>query len=121
VPTDLSALTVPFSPHWKLGASGSYLWNLADAGSLRFNASVNYQSEGEISVFNSIYSQMNAHTLLDASLNWMDAEGRYSLAVFGKNLTNKKYRIGSNPVAGLWNMTTWGNPMTYGLELGVHF
>jgi iron complex outermembrane receptor protein len=121
VPTDLSKLTVPFSPKWKLGASGSYRWNLAAGGTLGMNASVSYQSKGEISVFNSIYSQMNAHALVDASLSWRDAEERYSVTLWGKNLTNKRYRIGSNPVAGLWNMTNWGNPLTYGVELGVNF
>ncbi|MFO1376888.1 MAG: TonB-dependent receptor [Steroidobacteraceae bacterium] len=121
VATDLSDLTVPFSPKWKLGASGTYRWNLGASGTMGLNASVNYQSKGQISVFNSIYSQMNAHALVDASLNWTEEEGRYSVTLWGKNLTNKKYRIGSNPVAGLWNMTNWGNPMTYGVEVGVHF
>jgi len=118
---DLSALKVPFSPKWKFGVSGTYDWTLPNGSSMGFTASMNYQSEAEISVFNSLNAQMTERALVDAALNWKDEEGRYSITFWGKNLTNKKYRIGANPVAGLWNMTNWGNPLSYGVELGVHF
>ena len=29
--------------------------------------------------------------------------------------------VGANSVAGLWNMTIYGRPRTYGVELGFHF
>jgi iron complex outermembrane recepter protein len=117
---DLSNLNVPFSPKTKAGLAVSKTWNVG-SGSIDFTPSVNYQSEAEMSVFNSLYSQMTARTLIDANITWRPADSKYRLTLWGKNLSDKEYRIASNPVAGLWNMTNYGRPRSYGIEVGVHF
>ena len=40
---------------------------------------------------------------------------------FGKNLTDEEYRLGELPVANLWVMSYYGQPITFGLEGGIDF
>jgi iron complex outermembrane receptor protein len=118
---NLTDYKVPYSPKWKIGGSITYDVILGDAGTLTLNTTGNYQSEAEMSVFNSLNTQMHERFLWDASATWRDAEERYRVTLFAKNILNEKYRIGSNSVAGLWNMTIYGRPRSYGVEVGFHF
>ena len=118
---DLKDYKVPYSPKWKIGGSVTYDIVLGDAGMLTLNTTGSYQSEAEMAVFNSINTQMTERFLWDASATWRDSEERYRVTVFAKNILNEKYRLGSNSVAGLWNMTIYGKPRTYGVEVGFHF
>ena len=118
---DLSDLTVPYSPKWKISGGITYDATLGNAGTLTMNTTVNYTSTSETSVFNSIYTQQNARTLWDASVTWRDAAERYRVTGYVKNLLDERYRYGANSVAGLWNFTMWGRPREFGVEFGVYF
>jgi iron complex outermembrane receptor protein len=74
-----------------------------------------------MAVFNSLNTQMTERFLWDASASWQDVNERYRVTLFAKNILNEKYRLGSNSVAGLWNMTIYGKPRTYGVEVGFNF
>ncbi len=118
---DLKDYKVPYSPKWKIGGSVTYDIALGNSGTLSLNTTGAYQSEAEITVFNSLNAQMSERFLWDAAATWRDTNERYRVTMFVKNILNEKYRLGANPVAGLWNMTIWGKPRTYGIEFGVHF
>ncbi len=118
VQEDLSNLGVPFSPEWKWAVSATYDQRLP-VGTLVYNVNVNYQDEAEMSVFNSPRTQMTERTLWDANITYRGPEDRYYVTLWGKNLTDERYRIGANSVAGLWNFTMYGRPRSYGLEVGV--
>jgi len=117
---DYSNLEVPFSPKWQAAATASYEQPLA-IGSLTYGLSINYQDEAEASVFNSPLTQLEERTLVDANITFRDLEQRYYVSLWGKNLTDERHRIGANSVAGLWNFTMYGRPLSYGLEAGVTF
>jgi len=118
---NLEDYNVPYSPKWKIGASITYDIALGNSGMLSLNTTGNYQSEAETSVFNSLNTQMEERFLWDISATWRDSDERYRVTAFVKNLLNENHRIGANSVAGLWNMTIYGRPRTYGVELGFHF
>jgi iron complex outermembrane receptor protein len=118
---DLSDLIVPYSPKWKFGGSITYDIALGNGGMLTLNTSANYTSTSESSVFNPIYTQMSSRTLWDASVTWRDADDRYRVTGYVKNILDERYRTGANSVAGLWNFTMWGRPREYGVQLGVYF
>jgi iron complex outermembrane receptor protein len=118
---DLSDLTVPFSPKWNIMAGVTYDWYLGNGGTLTGNTTVNYQSEAEFSVFNSLYTQLSARTLWDANLTWRDANQSYRVTLFMKNILDEKYRTAANSVAGLWNFTMWGRPQEWGVDVGFYF
>jgi len=117
---DLSHNDVPFSPDLKYGISVTYDHSFMQ-GSLVWNTNFNHLDENEFSVFNSPYTQMSERDLWDANVTYHDGEGRYRITLWAKNLLDERNRDAANSVAGLWNMTNYGRPLSYGLEFSVHF
>ncbi len=115
---DLSDLEVPFSPELKYGISISYEHEWAD-GRLSWNTNFNHQDEAEFSVFNSPLTQMSERDLWDANVTYHDGEDRFRITLWAKNLLDERYRTAANSVAGLWNFTMYGRPLSYGLEFAV--
>ena len=58
---------------------------------------------------------------VDANVTWRNIDDTYYVTVYGKNLTDETYRVGSNSVAGLWNFTLFGEPLEYGIEAGYRW
>jgi hypothetical protein len=59
---------------------------------------------------------------LGARLRLADADEHWSVAVFGRNLTDELFAqnvIRQDPLAG--KLTFWGAPRTFGVELGARF
>ena len=94
---------------------------MGDNGSLTYNVSADYQDEAQTQPTNPIYSQMEDRTLINANVTWRDVGDQYWLTLYGKNLGDEEYRVGSNSVAGLWNFTLFGPPMEYGIDAGVRW
>ncbi len=117
---DFSNRDVPFSPEFKWGASATYEQEIA-AGTLTWNALYSHQDEVEMSVFNSPLTQMSEWDIIDANVTYRPSDERYFVTLWGKNLTDERTRMAANSVAGLWNFTMYGRPLSYGLELGVSF
>ncbi len=117
VKEDLSNLDVPFSPKWKWGLSTTYDQPLGQ-GTLIYDVNVTHQDKAEMSVFNSPRTQMSQRTLWDANITYQAPDERYYITLWGKNLTDERYRTAANSVAGLWNFTMYGRPRSYGLEVG---
>jgi len=120
-PTDFSGFGLPFSPDLSWALSLTYDQNLGDNGSLTYNISADYQDEAQTQPTNPIYSQMEDRTLVNANVTWRDIGDQYWFTLYGKNLGDETYRVGSNSVAGLWNFTLFGAPMEYGVEAGVRW
>lgn len=62
----------------------------------------------------------DAYTLMNASVRWLWSEEKYSVTVWGKNLTDEKYRSMLSE-SSYGDLTRQGDPRTYGLTLGVSF
>ena len=120
-PTDFSGFELPFSPELSWGLSLTYDQDLGANGSLTYNVLGNYQDEAQTQPTNPIYSQLEDRTLVDANITWRNVDDTYWVTVYGKNLTDETYRVGSNSVAGLWNFTLYGEPMEYGIEAGYRW
>jgi len=58
------------------------------------------------------------HTLVNASLTYTGSSGNWYVAVFGKNLTDERYRNASQYVGGLWTFSTYAEPRVYGFKFG---
>ncbi len=117
---DLSGLEVPFSPELKYAIAVTYEHEFMD-GRLVWNTNFNHQDENEFSVFNSPLTQMSERDLWDAHVTYHDGQDRYRITLWAKNLLDERYRTAANSVAGLWNFTMYGRPLSYGLEFAVHF
>ena len=99
------------------------------------NLGVNYHAplaEGRLTVSGNLYYtskfyfdsskqfSQGAYEVLSLRAQWVDPSERYTLAVFGDNLTDKRYRtqVLSNTlgVGAVWN-----SPMTWGVSFGAKF
>jgi iron complex outermembrane receptor protein len=67
------------------------------------------------------HTQIEKRTLVNASATWRDADERYYVTMYGRNLTNEIKRVGANSVAFLWNFTVYGPPREFGVRIGVNF
>ena len=58
---------------------------------------------------------------MNASLTISQIDDKYYVKAIGRNLTDERYRIASQNVAGLWLNSNFGAPRYFGVELGVRF
>ncbi|MCP5182185.1 MAG: TonB-dependent receptor [Pseudomonadales bacterium] len=127
---DLTSLDIPFAPEWQFGVELLYDLNLSTGASVTFGVSGHYQSEFEMSpldenaanngvVRQPTFTQFEDRVLVNANITYRDAQDRYYLTVYGKNLLNEEYRVSANSVGNLWNFTMYGAPLQWGLEMGL--
>jgi iron complex outermembrane receptor protein len=64
--------------------------------------------------------KQSGYTLVSLRGQWTDSSERYTVALFGDNVTGKRYRtqVLFNTL-GIGNV--WSAPATYGVSLGVKF
>lgn len=121
IDTDLTGSPVARAPEstWNV----DFLYNLpVGQGNLELALNVNYEDEA-VYAYTSVGGTDNGvtdeRTLVNAAATYTSPDGRWWLRLFGKNLTDERYRIGELPVANLWVMSFYGQPETIGLEGGV--
>ncbi|MDB5429572.1 MAG: TonB-dependent receptor [Caulobacter sp.] len=115
------------TPPWTSNFSLNVHHDFGDKGALSFTPSVSYR--GKFHMFE-VPTQLdqNGYFLWDASLQWKSADNRYTVALIGKNLTDKRYRIGGynfpQSLATYYgNSVTayYGAPRTYAISLEAKF
>ena len=130
---DLTGLPVPRSPKRSVNLSGTYTIELANSAKMEATAGVYYEDRNLYYIsaapppagFTNATSPYNAYldakTLWNAGLAWTSGNGKYFARVYGRNLTNERYRIASQSVATLWTHSQWGEPRNYGIQFGAKF
>ncbi len=124
IDTDLSGRPPTRVPEWMFSADATYRHVLGDMGNLDLYFRVSYEDDSVQSYgdggdrFNTILQEK---TLVDASLTWTTPDDKYYVKVFGKNLTDERYRTGSLSVATIWVMSAYGPPRWFGAEVGANF
>ena len=132
-PTDLSGNDVTRAPETTAGIDLTYNMPVGDAGGLRAILGVYYEDESvfyyavdapsagfpggtPVSQYNTI---LQDHTLVNASLTYTGSNGKWHVSVFGKNLSDERYRNASQYVGGLWTFSTYAEPRVYGVQFGL--
>lgn len=118
---DASYLKLRNTPKWTASANAHYEFPPMDWGVVSVNADINYQAEYESTTLNAPFTQGQERTLVGASIGWTDANERYRVSVYGRNLLNEVYRVSANSVAGLFNFTNYAPPRSFGIEGSVKF
>lgn len=123
IDVDLSDEEVNRAPEWQWNIDAIYTHAFMQ-GDLSWVANASYEDEA-VFVYSNVASEYHGmtddRTLFNASVTYTDASERYFLRVYGRNLTDEEYRIGELPVADLWTMSYYGQPRSYGLEVGMKF
>ncbi|MGF7154859.1 TonB-dependent receptor [Novosphingobium gossypii] len=121
---DLASAPLDRAPKWQWTLDGVYSLPLGSDHKLTVNGNVAYTGRNlntqaiDDPLGNTF---LNARTLVNGSITLAQADDRYYVRVVGKNLTDKRYRIASQNVAGLWLNSQFGPPRYFGVEVGVSF
>nr|WP_234029144.1 TonB-dependent receptor [Aurantiacibacter spongiae] len=106
VPTDVSDFReVQNTPEWSGSATLAYTTPVG-AGDLYLGSTVSYRSSVNQFEIPNPYLDQDGYALLDASIVYTGASGRWSLGVHGKNLTDERYKtsgytfVVADPVTG---------------------
>lgn len=87
--------------------------NLQLSGNLSYSSKLFFGPSG-------IQFPQKAYEVLSLRAQWTDPSDRYSIAVYGDNVTNSRYltqvQYGNSGIGA-----NWSKPVTYGVELGVKF
>ncbi|MEM7502968.1 MAG: TonB-dependent receptor [Pseudomonadota bacterium] len=122
---DFSGRDVVRSPDITAGIDLTYLQDLAGGSSLTYNLNFNYEDEN-VYYYNDDLGQdfdtiLEERTILNASVRWNSSDDTYYASVFGKNLSDDRYKTASQAVGVLWTFSNYGPPRAYGVEFGVRF
>jgi iron complex outermembrane receptor protein len=92
VPTDVAEFRkVQNTPKWTASGTLAYTTPVGE-GDVSFGTTLSYRSKTYQFEIPNPYIDQNGFALLDASLVYTARDDRWSVGVFGRNLTNKKYK-----------------------------
>lgn len=119
---DFSGRDVVRSPDITGGIDLTYVQDLGDMGSLTYNLNYLYEDENIYYYNDDIGEQFDTvleeRSILGASVTWRDSTERFHATVFGKNLSDDRYKTASQAVGILWTFSNYGPPRVYGVNLG---
>lgn len=122
---DFSGRDVVRAPEITAGIDLTYDQTLGESGYLVYNLNFNYEDENTYYYNDDIGSAFDTvlekRTILNANVTWNSANERYYVSVFGKNLTDDRYKTASQAVGALWTFANYGPPRVYGVQFGTHF
>jgi iron complex outermembrane receptor protein len=113
------------TPKWT--AYLGFTWNhdLGANGSVAFTPSASYRSHYQMFETPTPLLDQDSFWLYDASLIWTSASARYSVGLYGRNLSNEHYKVGGYnfPGALFGNSITsfYGPPRTFTVSLQAKF
>ncbi|WP_299694615.1 TonB-dependent receptor [Hydrocarboniphaga sp.] len=115
---DVSSNDVIRTPKVTANLGASYVFEVGAAGNVALNASVAYSDSFYWDLANEF--KQDAYALVDLSAMYTTPNDRWSLTVWGKNVTDKDYLIYYNPQQR-YDAVAWGDPATYGATVGFKF
>jgi len=119
IETDNSSLDLVRAPKWDMSIGVTYLIDLDQMGSLTLGTRYSYTDEMLLTTPNDVGFHREELTTWDAQAVWESVNGRYRLAVWGKNLSDEVERLGGTPVATLFAFASPTQPKQYGATLVV--
>jgi outer membrane receptor protein involved in Fe transport len=124
VPTNLNGNELQNTPPVSLSVSGQYTQPLSHDYNLVFRADYHWQAHMWGRIFEDGADYIKAGDVVNASLQLNSLNGGWYAQAFIKNAFNKNNITGeylTSPTSGLYTNAFYGDPRTYGLEVGVKF
>jgi iron complex outermembrane receptor protein len=120
-----------FSPKWTARVGGQYEWALDGGSSVTFGAAAKYRSRMALAVDNTIINTdtelpgmyQDAYWLYDARVVWSDAADRYSVGLYGQNLSDEIYKTDAQEFSSIGNIRTayYGAPRTWMVKVTARY
>jgi iron complex outermembrane receptor protein len=119
--TDFSGLDLRQAPKNSFSFTADYDMPLENGmGDVNFNANLNHTDKSHNDFATAAQTLSEAKTLLDAQVSWTTASGKYKVALWGKNITDKNY-VAHSYFIGPGTIGIWGAPRTYGVTATANF
>ncbi|HTH27097.1 MAG TPA: TonB-dependent receptor [Sphingobium sp.] len=110
------------SPEWTFSGGASYSVPVGDRMKLVFSGDASWRSSQFFETTNSPTSHERPYWLVNGRISLNGPDDRWSLAVWGKNLTKTEYRTYENDLAQFgFLINIYGLPRTYGASLSFKF
>ncbi|HWU74937.1 MAG TPA: TonB-dependent receptor [Rhodanobacter sp.] len=115
--------TPSFAPTWQAAASVAYQWNMGSRLMGRFNVGAKYTTDYNTGSNLAPAKQQDAFTVIDARFSIGARNKRWSLELWGKNLTNKTYtQVAFDAPIQTGSINAFlGAPRTYGITGKLSF
>lgn len=139
-PDDSRAFQTPaFAPKWTLRLGGQYAFELGNAGSLTVGGATRYRSRQALAVDNTFIIGsgvtavgttteveglfQDAYWVHDARIVWEDARKKFSVGLYGQNLSDRAYKTDAQEFSSVGNIRTvyYGAPRTFTLRLTARY
>ena len=120
-PTDNTGLKFPYVSKWTASGGFTYEMGLGAFGKAALSADYSFRSTFNVTDLNYAFAWQKSYGLLSSNLTWTDAKDRFSLSVYGRNLTNKQYIDGGDAVGGLTTYLSEAPPRSWGVSAGFKF
>jgi iron complex outermembrane receptor protein len=112
------------APEWTGYLGFTWIGDVA-GGDLAITPSVSYRGDSSMFEFPNPILDQQAYSLVDLSIVWTDPTDRFTLGLYGKNLTDEEYRVGGYNFPGaLFDNSIigyYGPPQTVTASLQVKF
>lgn len=110
------------TPKWTVNAGAQYTHELGDGSSLTLRGDLSAYSKFYNDVANTELVAQSGYTVMNARLTYNSADDRWSVALFGTNLADRRYFVSGNasPAFGLAEVS-YGRPREWGLSGKVKF
>ncbi len=116
---------LPETPKWSLNVGAQYLVSLENLGNLTLRGDYVYKSKVYHDATNSEVIAQDGFGLVNARLSFITLDGRWELAVFGTNLTDKKYTLTGVDALGPTGLgfaeALFGRPREWGASASFRF
>ncbi|NQY27227.1 MAG: TonB-dependent receptor [Piscirickettsiaceae bacterium] len=110
------------SPEWTLSSLIRYEYPLSNGMKLISLADASYRSDRHLESSNILTAREPGYWLVNARLALATSNNEFEIGIWGKNITNEKYRHYVNDVATLGVVgDLWDEPFTYGIDVSYQF
>ncbi|QNA85441.1 TonB-dependent receptor [Sphingomonas sp. So64.6b] len=116
----LSGNAFPYSPKWQLSGDAQYDWHVSGQIDAFVGAAANYRSATKAALEDDARLAIDAYTLVDVRAGIKDADDRWRLSIYGRNIFNAYYW---NNVLHIQDTIVryTGRPAEYGVSVGFKF
>jgi iron complex outermembrane receptor protein len=121
-PVSLAGNRFPRQPQWTANAQLEYSWPLANGAALLLHTDWNYRGDYYVNARNAQNPHIPGRTIGNFRATYTPEHDSWELVGWVENLTNKHYPMGGYRlgIAGS-DIFYFGDPLTYGISIGLKF
>ena len=121
VNVDVSGNRLAAAPEWAANLAGQLTWPIADLGEASFRLEYRWVDDQYYTPFNDPNANQTSYDLINARIGFTGAEGRWGVALFGRNLANEEYTTAIQDISNAGVARAITDPRAYGVSVSYRF